>query len=87
VSTAIGKLGVLASHVGLLSTKLPLFSRRLQLPIPLRLDLHLTPGEQVLRRDVADCTVQGDVVVMLDVALDQMPRIFQRQRLLASRDR
>ena len=32
-------------------------------------DLLLTPGEHVLRRDVAGCAVQADVVVMLDVAL------------------
>ena len=43
------------------------------------MDLLLTPGEHVLRRDVADCAVQADVVVMLDVALHQTPRIFQRQ--------
>jgi spermidine synthase len=43
------------------------------------MDLLLTPGEHVLRRDVADRTVQSDVVVMVDVALHQTPRIFQRQ--------
>ena len=41
------------------------------------MDFLLTPGEHVLRCDVADRTVQADVVVMLDVALDQTPRIFQ----------
>src|ERR1700726_3243636 len=64
----------------LLPTNLPLFSRRLQLPIPLGVDLLLTPGEHVLRRDVANRAVQADVVVMLDVALHQTPRVFQRQR-------
>jgi hypothetical protein len=34
---------------GLLATNLPLFSRLLQLPIPLGMDLLLTPGEHVLR--------------------------------------
>ena len=55
----------LRSSHGLLPTSLPLFSRLLQLPIPLGMDLLLTPGEHVLRRDVADGTVQADVVVML----------------------
>src|ERR1051326_433339 len=63
----------------LLPTNLPLFTRCLQLPIPLGVDLRLTTGEHVLRRDEADGTVQADVVVMLDVALHQTPRIFQRQ--------
>src|SRR5436190_14301778 len=63
----------------LLPAYLPLFSRHLQLPIPLGVDLRLTPGEHVLRRDVANRAVQADVVVMLDVALHQTPRIFQRQ--------
>src|SRR5216683_5910314 len=35
--------------------------------------------KRVLRRDVADRTVQADVVVMLYVALHQTPRFFQRQ--------
>ncbi len=38
------------------------------------MDFILTPGEPVLRR-----AVQADVVVMLDVALYQTPRVFQRQ--------
>ena len=41
---------------------LPLFSRLLQLPIPLRMALLLTPGEHVFRRDVTDGTVQADVI-------------------------
>lgn len=64
---------------GLLTTNLALFSDLLQLPIPLGMDLLLTRGE-LLRRDVANRTVQANVVVMLDVALHQSPRIFQRQR-------
>src|SRR5271165_4852468 len=39
-----------------------------QLPIPLGMELRLTPGEHVLRGDVTDNTVQADVVVILDVA-------------------
>jgi hypothetical protein len=36
-------------------------------------DLHLTPGEHVLRCDVANRAVQADVILMLDVALHQTP--------------
>ena len=38
-------------------TNLPLLSRRLQLPVPLGVDLLLMPGEHVLRRDVANRAV------------------------------
>src|SRR5882724_376881 len=69
---------VLAFSHGRLATNLPWSPRRLQLPIPVGVDLLLTPGEHALRRDVADRTVQG-VVVMLDVALHHTPHIFQRQ--------
>ena len=51
-----------------------------QLAVAFRVDLLLTPRQHVLRRDVAGGTVQADVIVMLHVALDQTPRIFQRQR-------
>ena len=68
-----------SSSRGLLATNLPLFSRLLQLPIPLGMDLLLTPGEHVFRRDVADGTVQADIVVMFHVALYEPPRILQRQ--------
>ena len=40
-----------------LPTNLTLFSRLLQLPIPLGMDLLLTPGEHILRGDVANRTV------------------------------
>ena len=43
------------------------------------MDLLLTAGEHVLRRDVANGTIQADIVLMLDVALHQTPRIIQRQ--------
>jgi hypothetical protein len=46
-----------SSSRGLLTTNLALFSGLLQLPIPLGMDLSLTPGERVLRRAVADGTV------------------------------
>jgi hypothetical protein len=52
----------------LLPANLPLFSRHLQLPIPLGVDLPPTPGEHVLRGDVANRAVQANTVVMLDVA-------------------
>src|SRR5690348_8425466 len=47
----------------LLETNLPLFPRLLQLPIPLGMDLPLSPGEHVLWRDLAGRAVQADVVV------------------------
>jgi hypothetical protein len=62
-----------------LAAILPLFPRRLQLPIPLGVNLLLMPGEHVLRRDVANGAVQTNVVVMLYVTLHQTPRIFERQ--------
>jgi hypothetical protein len=43
------------------------------------MDLLLTPSEHVFRSDVVDDAIRADVVVMLDVALHQMPRIVQRQ--------
>jgi hypothetical protein len=80
-----GKLGFSYSgskayHAACCRTNLPLLSRRLQLPIPLSVDLQLSPGEYVLRRDVANRAVQTDTVVMLDVARHQTPCIVQRQR-------
>jgi len=65
---------------GLLPTNLPLFSCLLQLPIPLSMDLLLTPGDHVLRRDVANSTVQAGIIVMFNVVLRQPPRILQRRR-------
>ena len=64
---------------GLLATNLPLLPRLLQLPVALCMDLLLTAGEHVLRRDVANGTIPADVVVMLDIALHQTPRSVQRQ--------
>ena len=68
-----------SSSRGLLPTNLPLFSCLLQLPISFSMDLLLTAGEHVLRRDVANGTIQADIVVMLDVPLHQTPRIVQGQ--------
>src|SRR5229473_3105353 len=59
---------------------LALLSGCFQLAVAFRVDLLLTPRQHVLRREVAGGTVQADVVVMLHVALDQTPCIFQRQR-------
>ncbi len=72
------------SSRGLLPTSLRLFSCPLKLPISLSMDLVLTAGEHVLRRDVANGTLQADIVVMFHVALRQLPRILQRQRDRAS---
>jgi hypothetical protein len=60
-----------------LAAILPLFLRRVQLPIPLGLNLLLVPGEHVLWSDVADGTVQANVVVMLHITLYQAPCIFR----------
>ena len=57
------------SSGSLLPTKKPTFSRRLRLLIPLGVYRLLTPVEHVLRRNVADGTVQADIFVMLDVAI------------------
>src|SRR5437763_9134850 len=46
-----------SSSRGLLSTNLPLFACLLQLPVSLSMDLLLTAGEHVLRRDVANGVV------------------------------
>src|ERR1044072_1238114 len=68
-----------SSH-GLLPANLTLFSCLLQLSISLSMDLVLTAREHVVRRDVANGTVQADIVVMFHVALHQPARILQRQR-------
>src|SRR5215813_5240340 len=64
---------------GLPATNLPLLPRLLQLPVALRMDLLLTAGEHVLRRDVTRGVVQADVVVVVHVSAYQTPRILQRQ--------
>jgi hypothetical protein len=66
----------------LLPANLPLFSRCLQLPIPLGVDLP-TPGAHVLRRDIADGIVQADIVVMLDVTLHQTLHPEARSRIIS----
>ena len=60
-----------------LSTDLPLLPSRRQLLVSFDVNLLLTTGQHILRRDVADGTVQSDLVVMLDVASHQAPRIVQ----------
>ena len=66
------------SSRGLLPANLTLFSCLLQLPISLSMDLLLTPGEHVLRRDVANGTVQADIVVMLHVPPQDGDLLFPR---------
>ena len=80
----VGKPEVIHFHLsrGLLATNLPLFPRRLQLPIPLGLNLLRLPVEHVLWSDVSDGAVQTHVVVMLYVTLHQTKRISERQRRL-----
>jgi len=69
---------------GLLAAILPLFPRRLQLPVAFGVNFALASAQHILRRNVADGTVQADVVVMLDVALHEAPRIVQRKRCSGS---
>src|ERR1700679_1741091 len=57
------------SSRGLLAMTLALLSGGFQLAVAFRVDFLLTPRQHILRRDVADGTVQADVVVMLDVSL------------------
>jgi hypothetical protein len=51
------------SSRSLLAMTLPLFSRLFQLPVSLGMDLLLTTGEHVLRRDIANGTIQADIVM------------------------
>jgi hypothetical protein len=51
------------SSRGLLPTNLALFSGLLQLPTPRGMDLHLTPGEHIVRRHITDGTVEAYGVV------------------------
>ena len=50
--------------IPLSAAELALQARLLQLPVALIMDLRLSAHEHVLRRDVANGAVQGDVVVM-----------------------
>ena len=52
------------------SSLLPLLPRRLQLPVPFRVDLLLPPRQHVVARG----TVQADVVVVVHITLYQTPR-------------
>src|SRR6202167_616446 len=63
------------SSRGLLAVTLALLSGGFQLAVAFGVDFLLTPRQHILRRDVADGTVQADVVVMLDVSLHQAQRI------------
>jgi hypothetical protein len=71
---------LLRSSRGPLVAILPVFPRRLQLPIPLGENLLLMPAEHVPRRDVSDGAVQTCVVVMVYVILNQTARVLKRQR-------
>jgi hypothetical protein len=58
----------------LLATNPPLMPGLCQLSVSFSMNLLLAPGKHILRRDVADGTVQTEVAVMLDVRLNQMLR-------------
>jgi hypothetical protein len=53
----------------LLAANPPLLPSRCQLPVAFGVNVFLPSGEHIPRRDVADGTVQADVVVMFDVTL------------------
>jgi hypothetical protein len=55
-------------------------TRLLELAIACGVDLGLSAGEHILRRHLADGTVQTYGVVMLHVGLNQTQRIFPSQR-------
>jgi hypothetical protein len=60
------EISALAFSRSLLPTNLTLFSRLLQLPIPLGVDLRLTPGEHVLRCDVTNAQTRREWISALD---------------------
>jgi hypothetical protein len=62
----------------LLLVNLPLFSGQLQIPIPLGVDLLLPPRQYILRRNVADGTVQA----LLHVALLGATVVLERPKEL-----
>lgn len=63
-----------------LSRELTLQPSRCQLPVAVGVNLLLASGQHILRRDIADGTVQSDAVVMLDMAVQEAPGIVQRKR-------
>src|SRR5207247_3902456 len=65
---------------GLMAANLPLLPRRIQLPVALHVYVLLPPRQHVLRSDVADGTVQADVVVGVHASAYQTPCIIERQR-------
>jgi hypothetical protein len=56
-------------HTGLLATNLSLLPSRCQPSVSFAVHLLLTTGQHIPRCDIADGSVQADVVVMLDVVL------------------
>jgi hypothetical protein len=73
-SSGCPETGLLRSSRGPLVAILPLFPRRLQLPIPLGENLLLMPAEHVPWR-VSDGAVQTGVVVVVYVTLNQTARV------------
>jgi hypothetical protein len=61
------------SPLGLLAVTLALPSGGFQLAVAFRVDLLMTPGQHVLRRDVAGGAVQADVVVSSRLAAAHLP--------------
>jgi hypothetical protein len=59
-----------------LAAILPVFSRRFQFPMPVDLNLLMASRQHILRRDIADGTVQADVVVGFLHRLPHVPTSF-----------
>jgi hypothetical protein len=79
ITSCLGAQGAgISASSGLLTTNLPLFPGRLQLPVALRVDVLLAPRQHVLRRDVARGAVQADVVVVVHVSAYQTVCIIER---------
>src|SRR5215212_9174314 len=71
---------IAGAHDGSRPAFLPLLARLLQLAIPRRMDLHLSPVLHICRRDKSDGTVQAHGIVVLHVLLDQLLTILFGQR-------
>jgi hypothetical protein len=56
--------------------------RRIELAVPFGEDRRGATGQLIRRGDVADRTMQADVVVMGHELRDQSPRVLQAQRRL-----
>ena len=73
------------SSRGLLAVILALLSGGFQLAVAFRVDFLLTPRQHILRRDVADGTVQADVVLSTYYDGKALRTVMNHLRVLAGR--